>query len=282
MEYEDFCKTYALDKMKVIGFNQGQFGDLCINTVACRAFKDAAPNSILHFGINKKYESLRPILEHQKNIDKIHIWDAYNDWPSEEDAKHIISEKFDFVFEAMPKHTSEAWYLKNHQAAEVCLMHKLKPPQNLQVELTKYFDTDRNNKHVAVNLFAETRGNSKTPSIKRSIEICEIIKSKGLIPVQIGLPEQEQICEKRFSGSFFECVKFVLSCDLLITVDSAMSWIASGYSFPTLGLYSYSYYYGAKTSKNWQPINPNGLFLESEHVNKIEDEAILNGISRLL
>jgi ADP-heptose:LPS heptosyltransferase len=47
--------------MKAIGFNQGQIGDLGMNMIACRAFKEAYPDSHLTFGINKKYQSIAPI-----------------------------------------------------------------------------------------------------------------------------------------------------------------------------------------------------------------------------
>ena len=50
--------------IKAIGFNQGQIGDLVINLIACRAFKEKFPDSHLTFGINKKYQSILPIFKH--------------------------------------------------------------------------------------------------------------------------------------------------------------------------------------------------------------------------
>jgi ADP-heptose:LPS heptosyltransferase len=268
--------------MKCIGFNQGQYGDLCMNTIACRALKEKFPECELHFGINKKYASLAPIFENHPLINKIHIWDAYDDWPSEKDRQHISKEEYDFTFNAMPKHTQDHWYINHHQTAETCYMHGLIPPKNLQVELHKYFDTERNKKHVALNLYAETRGFTKIPNFEQAKKISDLIKSKGYTPVQIGLPDQPQICEKRFIGSFFDSVKFTLSCDFLFTVDSAMSWIASGYSFPTLGIYSYTYYPYVSTSKNWQPINPNAKYLEKDKISNITLDSISEEIDKML
>jgi len=268
--------------MKYIGFNQGQYGDLCINTVVCRALKERLPNCELHFGINQKYSSLAPIFENHPLINKIHIWDAYNDWPSQKDVDHIMAERYNFTFDAMPPHTQEHWYVNNHQAAEACLVYGLRPPDNLQVELNQYFETQRNKRHVALNLFAETRGDAKTPSLEQAQKISDLLKAKGYTPVQIGLPDQPQICEKRFSGSFFDSIKFTLSCDYLFTVDSAMAWIASGYSFPTFGIYAYNYYPHVTTSKNWQPVNPNAKYIEKDKISNITLELISEEIDKMI
>jgi ADP-heptose:LPS heptosyltransferase len=74
----------------------------------------------------------------------------------------------------------------------------------------------------------------------------------------------------------------MLACDALITVDTAMAWISSGYSFPTLGLYGYEYYPMAQTSKNWQPVNPNAVYVESGKVSDIIVERIEIGLRKLL
>lgn len=264
--------------VKAIGFNQGQYGDLCINLIAAKSFKTYFPDSELYFGINKKYESIKEIFYNNTLIDKIHIWDKYDGWPSKIDEDFIERERFDYVFHAMAHHPEQDWYLKRHQTQELCYMHGLNPPENLQIDLNKYFTTERNSKFIAVNLFAETRGEDKIPSLDRAKEICQLISKMGYTPIQIGLPDQPQICDKRFVGTFFDTIKFVLSCDLLITVDSAISWIASGYKFPVLGLYSYTYYYGATTSKNWQPINPNAIYLEENIVNNISLDQIEKSI----
>ena len=268
--------------MKAIGFNQGQYGDLCINLVACKAFKRDFPNSKLHFGINKKYESLKDIFLNNDLIDNVHIWDKYDGWPSEEDTNFISNEKFDMIFNPMPSHTQDNWYLNRHQTEEVCLMHGLTPPNDLSISLNKYFDIEDNKHLIAVNLFAETRGQDKIPSLSKAKQIISFIESCGYTPVQIGLPDQPQLCKNRFIGAFFETIKFVLSCKLLVTVDSAMSWIASGYSFPTVGLYGYSYYPSATSSKNWQPINNNANYLESNLVENIENDKIISIIKEML
>jgi len=268
--------------MKAIGFNQGQFGDLCINLAACKSFRQQFPNHQLYFGINKKYAELKDIFLNNDLIDKIHIWDQYDSWPSQQDLNFISNEKFNIIFDPMPLHTQDHWYLNRHQTEEVCLMHGLTPPKDLSLSLNRYFNVENNKNLVPINLFAETRGQDKMPSPSKAKQIINFIESFGYTPVQIGLANQPQLCENRFIGTFFETVQFVLSCKLLITVDSAMSWIASAYSFPTIGLYSYSYYPLAESSKNWQPINHNANYLESNLVENIENDKIISIIKEML
>jgi len=60
--------------MKVIGFNQGQIGDLVMNLIPCKALKQANPDVRITFGINKKYESIKPIFYYNNLIDDFKIW----------------------------------------------------------------------------------------------------------------------------------------------------------------------------------------------------------------
>jgi ADP-heptose:LPS heptosyltransferase len=275
----DNKKAFYTEKIKkAIGFNQGQYGDLCMNLVACRAFKRDFPKSKLVFGINKKFEDLKNIFLYNPLIDDIHIWDAYDNWPSDQDKKYVVDKDFDFVFNPMPPHTTDLWYLKHHQTEEVCLMHGLNPPNDLKINLNRYFQIENNKKFIALNLFAETRGREKTPNPQRALKISNFLQNKGYKVFQIGLENQPQISEHRFVGSFFDTVKFVLSCDLLVTVDSAIAWIVSGYSFPTVGLYCNTYYPLAETSVNWRPINPNAVYIEEQKVDDIKLESIEEAI----
>ena len=61
-----------------------------------------------------------------------------------------------------------------------------------------------------------------------------------------------------------------------------MAWIASGYSFPTFGIYSYNYYPNATTAKNWQPINPNAKYIEKDKISNITLELLSEEISTMI
>ena len=47
--------------MNIIGFNQGQIGDLAMNIICCKSLKNKYPDCKITFSINKKYESIIPI-----------------------------------------------------------------------------------------------------------------------------------------------------------------------------------------------------------------------------
>ncbi len=266
--------------MKAIGFSQGQFGDLLINLIACRAFKRDYPDSKLIFGINEKYKSLQPIFENNPLIDGFHIWDGYDNWPTQKDKDFIKNSDFDKIFNPMPKHTEEHWFLNRHQAEECCLMNGLIPHDNLQINLNKYFGSEKHKGKVGINLYAETKShNSKVPDLDIAKNYCSLIKKMGFEPIQLGLQHQQQICESRFIGSFLDTIKFALGCDFVLTVDSALSWIMSGYEHPTIGIYNYTYYKGAKSAKNWIPINKNAIYIENNDINIPEqyiEESIKN------
>lgn len=267
--------------MKAIGFNAGQFGDVMMGTVAARAFKEQNPDAHLTMGVAEKYSAIEPLFKDHKYFDDTHIWKGYNDWPNVEDNLYLSTNRFDKRFNAMPQHTNAFWYLSTHQTAELCAMHGLEAPKNLQVELTNHSVKHTSNKLVCLSLFGETRGEEKSVSLKQANQIVELVRRMGYTPVQLGLESEPDICTNRYKGDFVSSVQFMAKSDLLITIDTAMSWIASGYSHPTVGLYGYSYYPLAKSSKNWQPVNPNAIYVESPRVSDIildRIEAAINSI----
>ena len=57
-----------------------------------------------------------------------------------------------------------------------------------------------------------------------------------------------------------------------------MSWAASGFQHPTVGLYAWGYNPVAGTSKNWQPTNPNAVYLESKRASDIKPRDIIETV----
>jgi ADP-heptose:LPS heptosyltransferase len=266
--------------MRAIGFNQGQFGDLCMNVIACKAFKNQYPDSHFTFGINKKYESISPIFIKNKFIDDIHIWDGYDNWPTQNDLDYLNNNKFDIVFHPM-KCLRPRWQPVRHQTEEICLINDLKPPEDLQIELNKYFETKRGyENYISICAWGATDSEKKNLPNSKIDEICSIITKYGYKPLFF----QKQYKEFNFIDlPFFEAIKIMLSTKILISIDSAMLWIASGYKFPAIGLYNRNYYsnYGAFTSKNWQPINPNAQYIESDSMLNIDLNLLEENIKNL-
>ena len=268
--------------IKAIGFNLGQFGDLCMNVVPSKAFKLMHPDSHFTFNMSKRYSAIKEIFLFNQYIDDVKVWDGYNDnWETSDYTTFIRESKFDIIYNPMIG-PQAGWQMHRHQTAEMCRVHSLTPPENLQIELNQYFDLFNDyKKYIAVCYSGATDSHKKNLSEEKTLEISRLIESLGYKPLFFQNKVQNYDC---YSGQFFDAIKIMLSCKMLITIDSAMCWIASGYKFPTLGLYNKFYYseYGATTSKNWQPINPNAIYLENNGLNSIIIEDIEKSMKELI
>jgi ADP-heptose:LPS heptosyltransferase len=104
---------------------------------------------------------------------------------------------------------------------------------------------------------------------------------KGYKVYQLSGPGQPHIRNTTFvRGTYFESCKKMLSTDFLITCDSGMPWVASAYNHPMIGLYSAMYNPLVGTTKNWQPVNPNAVYLESYSANSIDLNLVLSEIDK--
>lgn len=281
------------------GFNSLQFGDLVINTFAARILKQKYPESKLTFVINKDYKDIAPLFINHPYIDYIKILDKNRDGFNQVDKDWVKNQDFDLVFNPMQDHDhSDPWFLKRHQAAEVCYMHKLATEQECEkfdnkLYLNKWFDTPEfwvydsvslkdsgfvvNKKPtVALQAFAGSYNpkNDKMLTIEKAQSIVDYLIKLGFNVLQLGIESEPKLFNTyRFNTDYFNSVKNMLGCKFLITTDSAMSWISSAYEFPTIGLYSNSYY-GKEFVKNIQPINPNAEYLDADNVNNIPNQEI--------
>lgn len=270
--------------MKAIGFNQGQIGDLAMNIIACRAFKEKYPNSHLTFSINKKYETTAPIFYQNELIDDIKIWENYDNWPSENDSNFLNKNKFDIIFNPMPQHKYEDWYTRCHHTEAICLMHDLTPPKNLYIKLNPWFELDNKyNNCVALTCFSSA-GSIRDIPFDFANKIIEYIHSLGLQTIQLGLKNHPKLntTYSPIGGKIFDDVKIALSCKFLLTTDTGMNWIMSGYQSKVLGLYSALSYPKYAPIINRAPRNDNAIYLENYKIENINFELIKNSINNLL
>ena len=267
--------------MRAIGFNAGQYGDLAMNLVACRALKESVADCHITLGIGNKYADCKEAFLNNPYIDAIHIWDSYDGWPKDADKEYLKEQKFDHVFNAMPKVHYNLWYTQWHQTTEVCLMHGLRPPVNLEIHLNRYWPKiDKYKEYVAISSFTSF-GESKSISIDKTKRIIDYIHKLGLKTIHLNGPGEPDLGIEKSDCSYFESIKIMTSCKFLLSADTGMSWFASGYKQKVLGLYGYEYYPYCKTSKNWQPINESAIYLEARHANLVEDDAIFSKIDLL-
>jgi ADP-heptose:LPS heptosyltransferase len=269
--------------MKIIGFNQGQIGDLVMNLICCRSLKNKYPNCKITFGINKKYESIVPIFYKNELIDDIKIWENYDNWPSIEDSNYLNNNKFDLIYNPMPQHKNQNWYLSMHHTEAVCDMHDIAPVKDLQISLNECFEIDEKYKNcIALTCFSSA-GEIRDIPIDIANKMIDYIHCLGFETIQLGLKSHVKLNTTYpiIGGSIFNDVKIAKSCKLLITTDTGMNWIMSGYKHKVLGLYSYKTYPEKAPLKNRTPINPNAIYLESDYIQNINIEEIFRSINKL-
>jgi len=263
---------------RILG-NQGQFGDLCMNTVAFKKIKELYPNDFLIMSINKKYSEIAPIFFNNPYIDSLVIWDQYDNWPNEKDALTIKKYKNSIINHPMSSHTIDRWYLRSHQTEECAFMNGYygeRFPNGEQCILNKWFDVQKNDKLISFAPFAGfyNPNNRKKLSISNAQKIVDLIKANGYDIIQLGGKDEPHLEGAiKIDCSFFESIKIGLSSKFYIGTDTGMTWILSAYSKPTIGLYSYEFY-GKEYVKNIQPVNPNSIYLSENNVNDITIDQI--------
>lgn len=246
-----------------IGFNLGKYGDLAMNTVAARSFKENFPDYSLSCAIAKKFSSISPLFENHPYFDDIVILEGYDDYPTKSDLE--ILKNYDLVFNGMPQHKIPNWYntLRN-QTESVCINHGLPVPVDLSCEFNKYFRTRRRKKTLAFAPFGNYGKSKKSFDQNSAQKIVDFICKMDLNVIQVG--HKDEPCLKnveKFNLSYFDSVKLILSCDALITCDTGLNWVMSGYKHPVIGFYFREglHPYQA-SSKTIQPINPNSQYFE--------------------
>jgi ADP-heptose:LPS heptosyltransferase len=270
---------------KAIGFNLGQRGDLCMNSVVARQLKEQLQDVHLILGIEKKYADTAPLFFNHPHIDSIHIYEGYDDWPTQEDKKYLINQKFDLIFHGLPNHTRDDWWKFFHQTEEVCLMNGLNKPKSTKCFLTKWFDTEKGFKNfIAFAPFAgfyNKKNNEKTLSFEKAQTIVNDIISLGYNVLQLGGPDEPQLKGAvKINVDYFSNIKNMLSCKALIHTDTGCGWIASAYGFPCVGLYS-NQYYGKEFVKNIQPTNENSIYLDDICCNSIDNIKVIQALKNI-
>jgi len=271
--------------IRAIGWNLGQRGDIIMNTVVSRGFKEKYPISHLTLGIYKEYSDMKDLFIDHPFIDDVHIYDSYNDWPNQNDLDFLNRSNFNIIYNGMPQHPKSDWY--NHcvsQTEEACFMNGIKPPNNLQCILTKWFnDNEEYKEYVAIAPFSSCI--KKDLSISRANEIVCLIKDLGYNVLQLSSTQQPKLKNVIINNTnYFNSVVNMLSCKALVTINTGMSWVSSAYSKKTLGLYSIENwgYHNLISSSIYEPINPNAIYLRGQHPDTIDLELIKTNLKKII
>ena len=270
--------------LKIIGTNQGQRGDLVIGTVVARAIKEKFPDSHFTLGINKMYEDMESLFKFHPYIDNTCIWEAYDNWPSQKDVIYLRENKFDIVLHPMPQHPNDhCWFnLVNNLTESACIMNGFSPPKDLSCVLTKYFEL-KSGFEDSVCISPFTAWEKKNISVSKWQEIVSYLRNKNIRVIQLGAASEPEIsgAEKQSGLNYFESTRLMLSSRLLICLDGGMSWVASAYKHPVVGLYG-SHYEKLFSPKLCEPLNPKARYLEAANAEDIDNDLIFTTLNDAL
>ncbi len=164
-------------------------------------------------------------------------------------------------------------------------MHGLPINDNGKLTLNRWFEPTKGfDRYVALQAFAGSYDptNKKQLTIERAQEIVDLVRARGYQVLQLGLSSEPRLRDTlRLDTDYFTAVRNLLGCRALITTDSGFAWAASCYDYPTLGLYSHSYY-GKDHVGAIQPINQNAVYMSEENVNDIPLHYIDTALTTLL
>ena len=255
----------------------GQYGDLVINTVAIKWLKKLYPDCHFTLGIAEKYSSIAPLFNHNYLIDDIHIYEGYDNFPTENDKQYLLKQNFDGIFNPMPKHFPGAWYNHVHYGVIYSLIQGLGFPDDLQCYLNPWFGDNENFRRcVTISAFpSKSQQLDKTLSIKKWEKIVSAINKMGYRCIQLG--GKYDIPIKGAERPDFNWVEAAqaLHCSVLqITTDTSWAWIGSAYQCNVIGLYGKNYP-DLINIQSHCPINPHATYFTSEKVNDIDEEKII-------
>lgn len=264
--------------IRAIGFLAGLAGDLVISSPAIREFKQVFPNSHLTFAIGSRYAHMAELFRGLPYIDDFHIWETYDNWPTQGDKDYLAAANYDFVFNPFPHHTRSDWYNLFHYTQETSMMQGLPCPVDCQCELGYVPEKRDCSNVVTLSLFASGSQLSKTLTEEQREELAAKIRERGLIPVQIGSNDLRiKGCEWGGDRSITQATDLLVNSHCHITIDTSFAWIASAYKKRTIGLYGVNYAdMRLDRIVSHNPVNPNATYLNRQKVSDINVDEIIN------
>lgn len=270
--------------MKIAGLLRERLGDLIMCTAAARQLKVQQPDCHLTFCVGKRVGHTLDLFRGLPYIDAFHVWDSDDNWPVQSDLDYIKQEGFDHVCNASAPHTRFDWYNHYHYVEETCYMMGLKKPTGLKCELGyKPKLLPGLDKTITTSMFASGNQPYKTLSPEKMEALFRAITDMGYRVMQVGSTDPYIPCGINASTSLTGAVDLICSSRLHLTIDTAFSWISSAYDRPLVGLYGRNYpdmVPGRQVSHN--PINPNALYLNTEKVDNLPVELIIERLKSML
>lgn len=270
--------------MKILFGRHGQRGDLAINLPSIEYLHRVNEGRVsIDMPINSRYSDMAPLFLNHPAINSVIITDDYNNFPSQPDKDLLLSKRYSKIFNPMQPHRNDLWWKEDHQVSvnlyDYCDARLNEEEQ--QINLVKWFKEVRLGGWIAFAPFAGfySPQNNKKLSLEVAKQIVTKLNSIGYFVLHLGGNDEPDIGAKRFDLNYFESVRHMLGCDLLLHTDTGLGWVASGYKMRQIGLYSNADY--GEFTKNIQPKNPNALYLEATNVNEISVDSILKAVQTI-
>lgn len=263
----------------------GQYGDVVMQEPGLRKFIKDNPNTKIVLGISDKYKEILPLFyDYHENIIDYKIWEGYGDWPTKKDKEYIQDQSFDAMFPCqIPFHEDDGFANHRHITIETALILGVTADDpKINLKLPK--EVVKEPKTACIHMFSSKwPGGIRSIGIKKQTLIVDYLKRNGYKVYQISSPSQPHIEGTVFpKGTYYDACVRVLSSDFLLSCDSGMPWVTSAYNHPTLALFSYGYNNMVTTTKNWQPLNTNGIYLESYKADNISIYKIYSEVDELI
>lgn len=278
--------------MSLLCGHHGLRGDLAINIPAINRIFRQYPDIMIDMPIHRQFADMAPLFLNHPTINSVVITDEYEHFPNDKDRDMIKQRRYTHILNPMARHKRDDWWRLMHQTSAVLFDYSddssqaTLTPAEQQINLVKWFETKKRPRAVAFAPFAGyayNKTNDKMLTEKKANAIVKYLEESGCLVYIMG-GRGEPILDYGIyyeDNSYFDSVKIMLECEMLIHTDTGMGWICSGYQHKQLGLYGHRYY-GKEFVKNIQPVNPNAMYLDADNVNDIPDEDIFAAIDKLL
>ena len=284
--------------MKKVYFgNLGQFGDIVMQEPALRKYIQDNPEDKITLGCSVKYASALKLYDgYHKNVKVRKLFLDYDNFPTEDDVKYFKNEKFDLVTikgdsskieitdkGKLAQHPNPNWATSMHQVVAAGLQQGI-DVKDTQIRFNKTFNINIKEDYICFSLFPNhPKGGVKSFSTQQIAGIVKLINKMGYKAVHLNGPQEPDIEGSIKSNcNWITSVGLITKSELLISGDTGMSWAASGFQHPTVGMYAWGYNPVAGTSKNWQPTNPNAVYLEAKKATDIKPGDIIQAVIKCL
>lgn len=262
--------------LKFLYGNHGEHGDILIGLPGARHLFEKTGAQIT-FCVNRKFHKIAPFLRGLPYLSGIYISDSYEQFPSAIDSNYLAYMGFDHVFNPMQGHTCWDWYNHFHYTEELALGHRVLsldelPRFNRKIDLMKFWgEKSIPERTIAFSPYAN--GRDRALSIGDAQFIVDVLRREGFTVLMLGIEKDLTGVTYLEDNSLLNAGIHLAEAAGVVTVDTVWSWLASGYSKKTFGLFSVNY---EDMIEQWShfPTNPNGTYLVNPNIKNLSREKI--------